>query len=101
MLIISGHVVIDPSDLQPFMADIRLLAQTVRKREGNLAYDMAVEDPLVARVLVSERWQDQEALTAHLAATNTQAFLTRWEGRIKGDVLKYDAFNERGLLDVP
>ncbi|MBP2858995.1 antibiotic biosynthesis monooxygenase [Dickeya oryzae] len=100
MLIISGYVVIDPSYLQQFMADIKLLAQTVRKREGNLAYDVAVEDPLMARVLVSERWQNQDALTAHLAATNTQAFITQWQGRIKGDVLKYDAFNERGLLDV-
>jgi len=100
MLIVSGYIHIEPACLQHFMADIKLLAQRVRKGEGNLSYDAAVDDPVTGSVLISERWQDQEALTAHLAATHTRAFITKWEGRMTGAVLKYDAFNERGLLDV-
>ncbi|SFU05831.1 Quinol monooxygenase YgiN [Kosakonia arachidis] len=100
MLIVSGYIHIEPACLQQFMADIELLAQRVRKREGNLSYDIAVGDPLTGRLLISERWKDQEALTAHLAATHTRAFITRWQERMTGEVLKYDAFNERGLFDV-
>ncbi|WOZ75815.1 putative quinol monooxygenase [Kosakonia sacchari] len=100
MLIICGYVNIQPADLPFFMGDIKVLAQTVRKRAGNLSYDMAVEDHLTGRVLISERWKDQDALTAHLAAPHTQAFITRWQERMTAEILKYDALNERGLLDM-
>ncbi|MFE4125932.1 putative quinol monooxygenase [Kosakonia sp. YIM B13605] len=96
MLIICGYVNIQPADLPFFMGDIKVLAQAVRKRAGNLSYDMAVEDHLTGRVLISERWKDQDALTAHLAA----AFIARWQERMTAEILKYDALNERGLLDM-
>ncbi|MCZ3382300.1 putative quinol monooxygenase [Kosakonia sp. SOY2] len=99
MLIICGYVKINPSDLSLFMADMKVLAQTVRKRAGNLSYDVAVEDHLAGSVLISERWKDQDALTAHLAAPHTRAFITRWQQRMTAEILKYDALNERGLLD--
>lgn len=99
MLIICGYVNIKPSDLPRFMADMNVLAQTVRKRAGNLSYDVAVVDHLAGSVLISERWQDQDALTAHLAAPHTRAFITHWQERMTAEILKYDAFNERGLVD--
>jgi hypothetical protein len=39
------------------------------------------------------------ALSAHLDAKETKAFVAQWQGRIRGDLRKFDAFNERGLLD--
>ena len=44
-----------------------------------------------------DRWRDQPALTAHLEARDTLAFLNRWQGRMRGDIRKYDAMNERAL----
>ncbi|WP_328590683.1 putative quinol monooxygenase [Kosakonia quasisacchari] len=82
------------------MSDINVLAQTVRKRAGNLSYDVAVEDLLAGRVLISERWKDQDALSVHLAAPHTRAFISRWQERMTAEILKYDALNERGLLDM-
>lgn len=70
-----------------------------RFRDGCLFYAVALDDPLAGRMLVVERWRDQPALTAHFAASDTIAFVDRWEGRISGDVLKYDAANERPVGD--
>ena len=70
-----------------------------RKRPGNSAYDIAMEDPQAGLLLISERWTDQAALSAHLDAAETVAFVNRWQVRMQGDVRKFDASNERGLMD--
>lgn len=66
MLIISGYMYIDPSVLEQFMGELKLLANAVRQRDGNLSYNAAVEDYQTGRLLISERWVDQDALNAHL-----------------------------------
>ncbi len=99
MLIIAGHIHVDPADVVQFLADLKELAVAARRRPGNSAYDVAMEDPQAGRLLISERWTDQAALSAHLDAAETVAFVNRWQGRMQGDVRKFDASNERGLMD--
>ena len=99
MLIVTGYVHVDPTDLAKFFGDLQILAVATRQRAGNISYDAAVDDPQAGRLLISERWSDQSALTAHLDAIDTVAFVSRWQGRMKGDVRKFDASNERGLMD--
>lgn len=99
MLIVMGHVQVDPSAVEEFAADIQALARSVRQREGNLTYAVAVDDQSKGRLLVAERWRDQASLSAHLDAPDTRAFVGKWQGRMTGDVRKYDAANERSLLD--
>lgn len=99
MLIVMGYMHVDPADLTQFLHDLKTLAVATRKRAGNISYDAALDDPKSGRLLISERWVDQAALSAHLGATDTVAFISRWSGRIKGDVWKYDASNARDLMD--
>lgn len=99
MLIITGHMHVDPADLAPFIADLKKLATETRKRPGCISYDAAVDDPHAARLLISERWADQAALSAHLQAADTIAFISRWSGKMRGDIRKYDACNERDIMD--
>ncbi|MGK9471127.1 putative quinol monooxygenase [Pantoea agglomerans] len=99
MLIISGYMYIDPIVLEQFMGELKLLANAVRQRDGNLSYNAAVEDYQTGRLLISERWVDQDALNAHLIKTDTVEFINRWQGKMKGELFKYDAFNERRLMD--
>jgi hypothetical protein len=47
---------------------------------------------------VTERRRDQSALTAHLEATATEAFVKASAGRMQGGILKFDASNGCGLL---
>lgn len=98
MLIVTGTMHVEPSDLKHFHADLLVLAVTVRQRGGNLSYDAAVDDPQAVRLLIAERWPDQAAPTAHLEAEETVAFVQRWQGRMHGDIRKYDASNERDLM---
>ncbi|ORM61950.1 antibiotic biosynthesis monooxygenase [Pantoea rodasii] len=100
MIIVTGHLFVPPTELQAFMADFSSLACCTRQREGNLFYEAAIADPLSGKLLISERWADEESLSSHLKASDTRTFVSRWQARIKGDIRKYDAFNERGVSEM-
>lgn len=98
MLIVTGYLRLSPTDVPQFADDIGALIDITRSRDGCLFYATALDDPRIGSMLVVERWRDQAALTAHLAAPETVAFVARWQGRMSGEVLKYDAANERPLV---
>ncbi|PZU21258.1 MAG: antibiotic biosynthesis monooxygenase [Shinella sp.] len=99
MLIITGYMHVDPADLAQFLTELNALASTTRKRPGSITYDAAVDDAQAGRLLISERWVDQDALGAHLQAADTIAFVSRWKGKMRGEMRKYDALNERNIMD--
>ncbi|MFK0333051.1 putative quinol monooxygenase [Rhizobium sp. NPDC090275] len=99
MLIITGYIHVDPTHLAQFLKELKALASTTRRRSGSIAYNAAVEDSQSGRLLISERWVDQGALSAHLQAADTLAFVSRWRGKMRSDVRKYDAWNERDIMD--
>jgi quinol monooxygenase YgiN len=93
-----GYVHLNPSDVKEFLADIQVIGPGTRAEKGCLFYAVALEDARAGRMLVVERWQDQASLTAHLEGAQTASF-QKWMNRIKIDVLRYDAPNERPLMD--
>lgn len=99
MLIITGYMQVDPTDMEQFLADLQLLAAATRQRAGNISYDAAVADRKAGRMLIAERWSDQSALSAHLDADDTQEFIGRWQGLMRSDIRKYDVFNERDVTE--
>jgi hypothetical protein len=42
------------------------------------------------RMLLVQRWQDQESLKAHLETPATVKFLTKWADRFESEFLQYD-----------
>lgn len=99
MIIVMGHITLQPSDVSGFIADMQQFATTTRAEDGCLFFSATVEDAAAGRILVTERWRDQAALTAHLEAHATEVFVKIWAGRMTGEILKFDAANERGLMD--
>lgn len=100
MLIVTGHIHVDQLHLALCVRDLDVLAAAARQRAGNIAYDFGVAtDQNAGRLLIAERWSDQSALSAHLDAMDTKAFVREWRDRMQGDIRKYDAANERGLMD--
>lgn len=99
MLIVTGYMYVAPSDLLRFHAELQAAALLVRQRIGNLSYDAVIDDAQAGRLLIAERWRDQAALDAHLAAPDMKAFVRRWGGKMRGDIRKYDASNERDLME--
>ena len=98
MLIVMGYMHVDPPHLAEFSEDLKHLAILTRRRQGNISYDAALDDPDAGRLLIAERWTGQEALTAHLHADDTRAFVDRWQARMWGDIRKYEVLHE-GELD--
>jgi len=66
MIIICGHIHVEPANLGRFMSEIKVLSEAMRQREGNYSYDIAVEDSPHGKLLIFERWTDQAALSTHL-----------------------------------
>lgn len=98
MLILIGHIHIDPQEVDAFVCDVQAISLSAKAEEGCLFYGITLDDRPTGRFLVAERWRDQEALTAHLARAETLAFLKTWGDRMKGDLQTYEVTEEmRGL----
>jgi quinol monooxygenase YgiN len=98
LIIVMGHVYLDPSDVTEFLDDIQVIGEKTRVEEGCLFYTVTVEDARAGRMVVAERWRDQASLTAHLEGLQTASF-QKWAAKIKTEVLRYDASSERPLMD--
>jgi quinol monooxygenase YgiN len=99
MIILMGHIYLNPVDVNEFVTDVRAITTSTKAETGCLFYAATLEDAPAERMLIVERWQDEESLAAHLQRQETTAFLKKWMSRMKGNVLKYDASNERTLMD--
>lgn len=98
MLIVTGHIQLAPSDVASFISDMVAFGDAARARDGCLFFAVAPDNPQTGRILVVERWRDQAALDAHLAADDTAAFVSRWQGCMRNALTKFDASNERALM---
>jgi quinol monooxygenase YgiN len=99
MIIVLGHVDLDPVDTEEFRRDIAALDPFRRPASGCFFYRVVPDDAASGRMLIAERWRDQQALTAHLQSQATAEFVQKWSGRMRGEMLKYDAENERRLVE--
>lgn len=99
MIIVTGYIYVPPTKLTPFMTDFAALASVTRQRNGNISYDTAVLNAQSGKLLVTERWADQAALSDHLNASETEGFISKWRDQMQGDIHKYDVLNERDLLE--
>lgn len=99
MIILTGYVHLKPEDVNEFVEDIRKITASTRAEKGCLFYNIVVEDATAGRIVAIERWQDQASLNEHLGTPRMAAFFEKWMNRLKSDVMKYDAANERSLMD--
>ena len=95
MLIIAGHVYVDPSDIEELVADARATIPGARAADGCLFFSQTMDDPAAGSLLVLERWRDQEALDAYLTRPGVVAIFAKWSIRMRNEVRKFDASNER------
>ena len=68
MVIVIGTFAVDPARRDEFLAERRERMRTSRAEAGCLEYTFAADPLDPGRVLLTERWADQAALDAHLAA---------------------------------
>lgn len=95
MLIIAGHVFVAPVDVDEFISDARATLPLGRSAEGNLFFSFTLDDAAKGSIVVLERWRDRSCLDAYLARPEVIAIFEKWGGRMRNEVMLYDADNER------
>ncbi|MGB7406839.1 MAG: antibiotic biosynthesis monooxygenase [Pacificimonas sp.] len=98
MLIIQGHIDIDPASVPEIEGARQTMMAETMKEDGCLHYSIAVEDAARGRIGLSERWRDGDCLARHGKAAHMADFQKAISGKVRGmDVKMYDAANERPL----
>jgi quinol monooxygenase YgiN len=64
MLIVAGHLVVDPAERDGYVADCRAVVEAGRAAPGCLDFAVAADPVDPARILVYERWTGEEPLLA-------------------------------------
>lgn len=75
MILVSGVLIIDPANLDRAAELVTILTAATQAEPGNLDYSFAsvLGDP--GRIVISERWEDQAAIDAHMAAPHFVEFM--------------------------
>jgi quinol monooxygenase YgiN len=64
MLIIAGHLVVDPADREAYVADCAEVVDAARGAAGCLDFALSADATDPARINVYERWASDEELMA-------------------------------------
>ena len=68
MLIVGGTFTVDPDRRDQYLADREEVMRSSRAEKGCLEYTFAADPVEPGRVILFERWENQDALDAHLGA---------------------------------
>jgi quinol monooxygenase YgiN len=96
MLIVAGHFELDPADRDAFLDGRTDAMRETRSEPGNLEYVMSADPVDPTRVVLFERWADQDAFDQHMKVI---ASAPRGSGPApKGMSIKiYDVAGERSF----
>ena len=74
MIVIAGHIQIDPEKLSVAVPAAQEMMKETHKEPGCSAYVFSQDLSAPGRFQISEEWVDQAALDAHFAAPHMAAF---------------------------
>ena len=74
MLVIAGHVRLDPQQREAAVAAAREMMAETRKEPGCLSYTFSADLEEPGRFLLFEEWESDEALRAHFASPHMARF---------------------------
>ena len=97
MVIVIGTFVVDPDRRAEFIAERHERMRTSRAEAGCLEYTFAADPLDPGRVLLTERWADQAALDAHLAAPAPADAPKPAVAPKEASIVVYDVAGERRL----
>jgi quinol monooxygenase YgiN len=98
VIVVTGWYELDPGERDAFVASRADGVRKARGEQGNLEYNVAPDLLEPGRVVLTERWEDQASLDAHLAAARSAPPPTSQGPALKGiSVMVYDVTGERKL----
>jgi quinol monooxygenase YgiN len=100
VIIVAGHLSIDPSHREDALAAIAAGVTATRQEAGNIDYRFSpdLDDP--DRFNLIERWESEEAMNAHMATPHLAEFLTAIGPCLAGpaEVIRYDVSGSSPLF---
>jgi quinol monooxygenase YgiN len=95
MVIVAGHLVVDPDERAAYVEGCREVVERARRADGCLDFVIAADPVDPGRVNVYERWESQEAVEAFRGDGPDDA---RQRAIRSASVAEYGAVEERVLL---
>ena len=74
MIVIAGHIRLDPSKLADTIAAARAVMEETRKEAGCISYTFSSDLLEEGLIHVFEEWASQEALDGHFTAPHMKVF---------------------------
>jgi quinol monooxygenase YgiN len=74
MIVIAGHVALDPQQREPAIAAAREMMAETRKEKGCISYTFSADLDEPGRFRIFEEWESDEALRAHFASPHMARF---------------------------
>ena len=100
MIIVAGHLIIDPAHREAALAAFAAGVATTREEAGNLDYRFSpdLDDP--NRFNLIERWESEDAMNEHMATSHHAAFLTAIGPCVGGgaEIIRYDVSGSSSLF---
>jgi quinol monooxygenase YgiN len=93
-IIVAGRVFVPAEDVETFVAEAQSTYPIAAANPGNVLISFCA-DAATGTVTVLEQWASQEALDRHLATPEVMALFAKWGPRMRNEVRKFDALNER------
>jgi quinol monooxygenase YgiN len=100
LIIVAGHLTIDPAHREAALEAIATNVAATRAEDGNLDYRFSPDLDEPGRFNIIERWESEEAMSAHLASPHLGAFLGTIGGLLGGpaEVIRYDVSGSSKLF---
>jgi quinol monooxygenase YgiN len=74
MIVIAGHVLLDPAKRDPATTAARRMMVETRKEKGCISYTFSADLDEPGRFQIFEEWEDEEALMAHFQSPHMAEF---------------------------
>lgn len=99
MIVVGGTFDVDPAARDAFLAERVATMRRSRAEHGCLEYTFAADPVEPGRVVLFERWTDQAALDAHLAALRSDPVDPAPQvAAASTSIVLYDVSGERKLV---
>ena len=97
MIIVGGTFEVEPDQREEFLASRHDGMRRSRAEPGCLEYTLSADPLDPGRVMLFERWENQESLDAHLSALRSGAQSAPGIAPKSASVTLYDVSGERSL----
>ncbi|MEJ2861935.1 putative quinol monooxygenase [Actinomycetospora flava] len=94
MVIVAGHLVVDPAEREAYLAGCVTVVEQARAAEGCLDFAISADLVDAGRINIVERWASQEAVEAFRGSGPSDE---QGAAMLSADVAEYDVAGVRSL----